>query len=108
MTKLLNKEVNTKFIWQYEGSLTTPPCTEGVAWNVVAQPLNISDRQLRLLRLFTARGKKLATNTANPYNIGGNNRAVQPLNDRLLYVFGEETQLEADVPRMSKGLYDYR
>lgn len=28
-------------IHQYSGSLTTPPCSEGVAWNVVGRPLNI-------------------------------------------------------------------
>ncbi|MFN7197828.1 MAG: carbonic anhydrase, partial [Hylemonella sp.] len=52
--------------YQYLGSLTTPPCTEGVLWLVLKQPVTISREQLRL---FT----QLYRHNARP---------LQPLNGR--------------------------
>ena len=55
--------------YRLNGSLTTPPCTEGVTWLVMKQPLSASTEQI------TALSELLA---------GPNNRPVQPLNARVV------------------------
>lgn len=54
--------------YQFIGSLTTPPCTEGVLWMVLKQPVAISREQLRLF-------SQLFPNNARP---------VQPVNGRAI------------------------
>jgi len=53
---------------QYIGSLTTPPCTEGVVWIVLRQPVTASADQIALFRKM----------------VGMNARPVQPVNGRLI------------------------
>ncbi len=54
----------------YPGSLTTPPCSEGVRWLVMQQPITMSEEQIAALRKA----------------IGfANNRPVQPLNARIIF-----------------------
>jgi carbonic anhydrase len=38
--------------WTYDGSLSTPPCTEGVRWFVLVQELGLSRDQLRAFGLL--------------------------------------------------------
>lgn len=54
--------------WVYDGSLTTPPCSEGVSWIVFAKPIELSAEQIAA---FT-----------DLYN--HNNRPVHPLGSRSL------------------------
>lgn len=54
--------------YRYAGSLTAPPCTEGVDWIVLKQPLELSQAQLARYR----------------HRFVDNARAVQPLNRRVV------------------------
>jgi carbonic anhydrase len=56
-------------IYRYDGSLTTPPCTEGVKWSISSRPQELSKAQLAAFKAF--------------YN--GNNRPVQDLHGRPVY-----------------------
>lgn len=55
-------------MYRYEGSLTTPPCSEGVKWFVLATPVELSAAQIAAFRAV----------------LSGNSRPVQPLNGRTL------------------------
>lgn len=63
---LLPKQFN---FYRFSGSLTTPPCSEGVTWMVLDQPLNVSTEQIRQFHSVIHHN---------------NNRPVQPLNGRII------------------------
>jgi len=52
--------------WRYPGSLTTPPCSEGVSWNVLATPAAVSQTQI------------------DGFRYDHNARPVQAIGDRLV------------------------
>jgi carbonic anhydrase len=52
----------SKLFYKYSGSLTTPPCSEGVYWMVFKQPVEASAEQLEAMKIL----------------MGENNRPVQP------------------------------
>ena len=60
--------------YRYEGSLTTPPCSEGVNWFVMTAPIEMSEAQIAAFAAIIHR----------------NNRPVQPLNGRELLIDVEE------------------
>lgn len=54
--------------FRYDGSLTTPPCSEGVKWLVMTTPVEVSPEQVAAFRAV----------------VHDNNRPVQPLNGRSI------------------------
>ncbi|SDZ08431.1 carbonic anhydrase [Evansella caseinilytica] len=55
--------------FHYNGSLTTPPCSEGVKWVVLAEPITVSQEQIDVFAAI----------------FPDNHRPVQPWNDRDIY-----------------------
>ena len=39
-----------KDFWRYEGSLTTPPCTEGIIWTIFKQPIIFIEEEFKVFR----------------------------------------------------------
>ncbi|MOA27760.1 Carbonic anhydrase precursor [compost metagenome] len=66
LNKLLPKN---KTYWRFSGSLTTPPCSEGVTWVVLKNPMTLSATQLEKF-----------THTMHH----DNNRPVQSLHGRVV------------------------
>jgi carbonic anhydrase len=61
--------------YSWNGSLTTPPCTEGVSWNLLKRPSFVCQAQL---------DRMVASLKGMQDGVGVNNRVVQPLNARVL------------------------
>lgn len=59
---------NKKAYFSYNGSLTTPPCSEGVSWNIFVEPITVSEDQIETF--------------ANIYQVDA--RPLQPINGRTV------------------------
>lgn len=55
-------------VWRFDGSLTTPPCSEGVRWHVAMKPVQASAAQIAAIHSI----------------IGDNARPIQPRHGRLV------------------------
>ncbi|KAI5664735.1 hypothetical protein M9H77_24058 [Catharanthus roseus] len=65
----------TRKYYKYQGSLTTPPCTESVTWYLLGKVKSISEEQIQALKVPLGLGWK------------SNSRPVQPLNGRQIHLY---------------------
>ncbi|XP_070287347.1 carbonic anhydrase 9 [Myotis yumanensis] len=91
VSALLPSDLSRYF--RYEGSLTTPPCAQGVIWTVFNQTVRLSAKQLHTLSdsLWGPEGSRLQLNF----------RATQPLNGRTIeasFPTGAERTVETVQP----------
>lgn len=54
--------------YRYHGSLTTPPCSEGVNWHILKTPVEMSEAQIKKFKTV----------------VGYNSRPIQPVNKRFI------------------------
>ena len=66
----------SKLFYKYSGSLTTPPCSEGVYWMVFKEPIEASPEQLAAMHAL----------------MGDNNRPVQPVYSRSILKSWNDTR----------------
>jgi carbonic anhydrase len=82
VTDPMNIEMgNSLNYYRYAGSLTTPPCLEGVLWTILTEVRTVSREQLSLLRV--------------PVHDEPNARPVQPLNKRQILLFQDKKKEES-------------
>ncbi|CAF1282930.1 unnamed protein product [Rotaria sp. Silwood1] len=63
-------QIENKRFFRYMGSLTTPPCTEGIIWTIFVDSIPITEESLNLLR------HNVMEKTYRP---------VQPINHRIIH-----------------------
>lgn len=80
----LHGKVNAKDVlpkgkgyYNYSGSLTTPPCSEGVRWFVLKQPVFVSEEAIHHLH-------EIIGEFPHYGGFSNNNRPVRPLNGRVI------------------------
>lgn len=71
--------VNLATFYTYQGSLTTPPCSQAVTWIIFPQAIDVSSMQMDNFRILTDRRGE---------NIVNNYRFLQPKGKRLIYFRG--------------------
>ncbi|XP_020108570.1 alpha carbonic anhydrase 7-like [Ananas comosus] len=76
--------------YRYMGSLTTPPCTEGVVWTIIKKVRTVSEEQVHLLREAVNDGFEM------------NARPIQKINDRIVSLYQPRKLqiLEEDIVRV--------
>ncbi len=74
--------------YSYEGSLTTPPCTERTTHIVVADPIPLSSTVIALFEEALKKPEEVEFDSLiENSEIIENNREIQSINDREIYVY---------------------
>lgn len=73
LTGMFGDSIKSDYLMMYDGSLTSPPCTEGVRWMVSNKTRQLS--QVQMDSLIEFQGEKRT------------DRPLQPLNGRSYYAF---------------------
>ncbi|CAH2038607.1 unnamed protein product [Thlaspi arvense] len=68
-------KIGSRKYFRYIGSLTTPPCTQNVTWNVVRKVRTVTRKQVKLLRVAVHDDEN------------SNARPVQPINKRMIHLY---------------------
>ncbi|KAK5600410.1 hypothetical protein CRENBAI_021707 [Crenichthys baileyi] len=84
LAQLIPPEQNLTSYYRYQGSLTTPGCTEAVVWTVFENPIPLSREQLRAFSKVQFRDGKPMVNNFRP---------IQPLNGRQVFRSGSAVLL---------------
>ncbi|XP_054899431.1 carbonic anhydrase 4a isoform X2 [Poeciliopsis prolifica] len=79
LAQLIPPEQKLTSYYRYEGSLTTPPCSEAVVWTVFKTPIPLSKDQIKAFSTVHFHDGKWMVNNFRP---------VQPLHGRLVYHSG--------------------
>ena len=80
--------VNFEKRWVYRGSFTSPPCIEGVFWHIIDDVLPINQETLNL---FLRKNNHHSRGDHRCDTCTGNNRQIQPLNDRIVYYVHQDS-----------------
>lgn len=90
--------------YTYEGSLTSPPCTERTTHYVVSEPIALSSTAIELFRealrkpdTIDSKGNFVVDNSENQ-----NNRSIQPLNNREVFFF-DHSKFECPIFQKKKN-----
>lgn len=65
----LESHIRSSDIFQYSGSLTTPPCTEGLAWNVVRSPIHVDVSTFRRAKSVIKFNSRYTQNAPGQINL---------------------------------------
>lgn len=65
----LTAHLNAHGIYQYNGSLTTPPCSEGVAWYLSTEPLPLNVQSFNAVKKVLKFNARYTQNTLGQENL---------------------------------------